>query len=291
MQLNYKNKIRLLVIVSGLLLISKTNGQKCETDLYGFQIGQYRETASNEFGKSYKHDKFEDGYVYEAFIIKPDTSLYIVFEYAAEDTGIIWSIQITGTNTATDLGFHNLKLGVPEAHIISLFGKPTEIVDIGEYGKRLDYDSSNYSFEINPKGVLSSIKIKNTWSSKDLKLGSDTPSFKKIVKAFTSSSNKEISAMVAPDLEIYEGKKAIFFKRNMGSEIENDKSGVFRLIKKISRNLENINTKDTTVYDENLRLYENGGSSYVIKIYKGSAIKEIVLRYINGRYKVWEIKT
>src|SRR5688572_2804614 len=96
-----------LLTVFTLLLTIQVYGQTFYSDLYGFKLGQYRETAKLELGNPFQYGKFEDGFVYEAFLIKPDTSLYIVFEYAARDTNIIWSIQVSGYNATTDIGFKN----------------------------------------------------------------------------------------------------------------------------------------------------------------------------------------
>ena len=131
-----------------LLMLSKVNGQTKVTDLYGFRLGQYRETASNEFGKPFLQDKFEDGFEYEVFLVKPDTSLYMVFEYAVEQTDIIWSIQISGKNTTTDIGFKGLRLGADKKQVEQILGKPENKEDAGVYGKRWDYEKTNYSIEI-----------------------------------------------------------------------------------------------------------------------------------------------
>lgn len=119
-----------------LLTLLKVSGQTTVTDLNGFRIGQYRETATNEFGKPFKHDKYEDGFENEVFIIKPDTSLYMIFEYAAGHTDIIWSIQISGSNTTTDFGFKGLKLGLDKKEVQRVLGKPVKKDDMGEYGEK-----------------------------------------------------------------------------------------------------------------------------------------------------------
>ena len=82
-----------------------------EEDLNGFKLGQLRICPSNEFGSPFLKDRFEDGFEYEAFLLRPDTSLYMVFEYSNIDLKIIWSIQIYGS--AYDPNFLDLKLGMP----------------------------------------------------------------------------------------------------------------------------------------------------------------------------------
>jgi hypothetical protein len=66
------------------------------TDLYGFRLGQYRVVPKNELGEIIQQGKFDDGFEYEIFLVEPDSSVYLIFEYPDYDTNIIWSIQITG---------------------------------------------------------------------------------------------------------------------------------------------------------------------------------------------------
>jgi len=117
------NRITVTMILL-LLTLLEVNGQTIVTDLYGFRLGQYRETATNELGKPFLQDKFEDDFEYEVFLVKPDTSLYMVFEYAAGQTDIIWSIQISGSNTTVDIDFKGLRLGTDKKQVERILGKP-----------------------------------------------------------------------------------------------------------------------------------------------------------------------
>jgi hypothetical protein len=75
------------LLIIGLTL--QTQAQQFYTNLYGFKLGQYREAAKNQLGKPFLSAKYDDGFEYEVFLLKPDTSLYIAFEYAAGKTNII----------------------------------------------------------------------------------------------------------------------------------------------------------------------------------------------------------
>ena len=142
------------IAITFLLLFTllEANGQTTITDLNGFKIGQYRETATNEFGKPIQQDKFEDGFEYEVFIVNPDSSLYMVFEYAAGHTDLIWSIQISGINNTKDIGFKGLKLGIDKKEVERILGKPNKKDNIGEYGERWSFDKTNYTVEIAKSG-------------------------------------------------------------------------------------------------------------------------------------------
>jgi hypothetical protein len=271
-----------------LLAMLKVSGQTVVLDLNGFRIGQYRETATNEFGKPVQQGKYEDGFEYEAFIINQDTSLYMVFEYAEGHTDVIWSIQISGNNTTTNIGFKDLKLGIDKKEVLRALGKPVAKDDIGDFGEKWNYDKTNYSVEISKSGKLSSVKITNTYLSDTPDLNK-LPKFASVVKLLTSKNNAEIASVLAPGVEIYRNDQTLFFGKSLKTEIETDYSKIFQTIREISNELDKINTSDENVYEENVRLVLGQNPMHVIKIKKGHAIKEIVFDYINGQYLIWEI--
>ncbi len=271
-----------------LLTLLNVSGQETVTDLNGFRIGQYRETATNEFGKPFQQNKFEDGFEYEVFIIKPDSSLYMVFEYAAGHTDVIWSIQISGSNTTTDIGFKGLKLGLDKNEVQNVLGRPDNKEDMGEYGEQWSYDDTNYSVEISTTGKLSSVKITDNFSDNmpDVK---KLPKFDKVVKLLSSKDNAEIASILAPGIEIYYKDQTMFFAKSLKTEIETDYSKIFQTIREISKGLDKINTSDESSYEENVRFVLGQKTKHVAKIKSGHIINEIVFEYINGQYLIWEI--
>jgi hypothetical protein len=271
-----------------LFTLLKVSGQSAVTELNGFRIGQYRETATNEFGKPVRHDKYEDGFEYEAFIINADTSLYMVFEYAAGHTDVIWSIQISGNNTTTDIGFKGLKLGLDKKEVERVLDKPDKKDDMGEYGEKWSYEKTNYSVEISKSGKLSSVKITDNYSSNTPDVNK-LPKFANVIKLLTSKNNADIASIVAPGIEIYYKDQTMFFNKSLKTEIETDYSKIFQTIREISKGLAQIKTTDENSYEENMRVALGQNIKHVIKIKTGHTIKEIVFDYINGQYLIWEI--
>lgn len=271
-----------------LLTLLNVNGQETVTDLNGFRIGQYREAATNEFGKPFQQNKFEDGFEYEVFIIKPDSSLYMVFEYAAGHTDVIWSIQISGSNTTTDIGFKGLKLGLDKNEVQNVLGIPDNKEDLGEYGEQWSYDDTNYSVEISTTGKLSSVKITDNFSD-NMPDVNKLPKFDKVVKLLSSKDNAEIASILAPGIEIYYKDQTMFFAKSLQTEIETDYSKIFQTIREISKGLDKINTSDESSYEENVRFVLGQKTKHVAKIKSGHIINEIVFEYINGQYLIWEI--
>ena len=279
------------IIYTILLLLSmllEVNGQAIVTDLYGFRLGQYRETATNELGKPFEQDKFEDGFEYEIFLLKPDTSLYIIFEYAAEQTDIIWSIQISGSNTTTDIGFKDLRLGIDKKQVERVLGKPDAKKDVGDFGEKWTYGKTNYSIEISKNGKLSSVKIMDTYSNNPPD-ASKLPKFENVIKLMSSKNNADIARILSPEIEIYYKEQTLFFGKSLKTEIETDYSKVFNTIREISKELNKINTSDINSYEENMRLTLGQTPKHVIKIKTGHTIKEIVFAYINEQFLIWEI--
>lgn len=280
-----------LYIIILLLFTTVVNAQNYVQELYGFRLGQFREALSNELGKPLQTDTFADGFQYDTFLLKPDTSLYMICEYAAENTNLIWSIQLTGVDSLVDVGFSGIHLGISKESIVKKFGKPTEAVDIGEYGQRWEYGKSNFSFEINPRGKLSSIKIRDI--SSEVYPGVDVkkiPRFSDVVAILTSGDNRKIAGILAPDVELYRDSSVFSLKKALQTEILTDYSRVFSTIKDWASDLKTLDLKSPDAYEENGRLKEGEKPMHVIKIHQNHQIKEIVMKYFWGKYVIWEIQ-
>jgi hypothetical protein len=279
----------LTFLLTGLIL--QTQAQQFYTELYGFKLGQYRETAQNQLGEPFQSEKYDDGFEYEVFLLKPDTSLYIVFEYAAGRTDIIWSIQVAGSDSTVETGFKNAKLGINKDQVEKYFGTPETVEEIGEYGHKWAYGKSNFSVEVNTKGQLSSIKILD--NSSELFPGapdlSKIPAFEKIQKTLNSSNNADILSLLSGDIAVIINDTAYFFKRSFATEQSSDYSKLISRIRYISKDLSNVNTKKHGEYEENMRLTLGEAPSHIIKIKKGHMINEIVLKYYGGKYLIYEI--
>ena len=268
----------------------KADGLQFYSELYGFKLGQFRDAAKKELGNPIKYGKFEDGFIYEAFLLKSDSSLHIVFEYAARDTNQIWSIQVSGKNNSTDIGFRNIKLGIDKAQTEEFLGKPSSSEDIGEYGQRWAYDKTNFSVEVNTKGRLSSVKILNNSNELFPKQNSEKlPTFEKIQRTLNTGTNNEILDLMCGDLEFYYKGEIYSFQKSFKTEENTDYSKLISIIRKISKDLTTVNTKNDKEYIESIRVYERGEPNHVMKFISGHMIKEIVFKYYGGRYLIYEI--
>jgi hypothetical protein len=289
-----RNFMKHLIKIALILLVVwnvSAQSQKYFLELNGFRLKQYRETAQSEFGKPDRSGKLDNGFEYEAFLLNPDESLYMVFEYSPDRNDIIWGIQITGTDATADFGFQGLKFGMSSAQAEKILGKATGKVDVGEYGQRWEYKNSNFSIEINPEGKLSSIKIKDAPpESESLPDAKKIPQFAGVLKTLTSKDNAEMAKMLAPDMELYLDKQTLFFGRSLRKEIAADSSKIFAIIRDLAADLKTVNVKNADEYEENLRMTLGQDPKHVIKLKKGHKIREIVFKYEWGQFLIWEVK-
>ncbi|GAT62946.1 hypothetical protein [Paludibacter jiangxiensis] len=285
-------KIQFLVLILlGFIGFTSAFAKEFQTDLNGFRLKQFRTVPKNELKNLLQKDKFEDGFEYEMYAIKPDTSVYMTFEYDKADLNVIWSIQVTGRAKGYDCKFKGLTLGMSKDEVEHTLGQPSSKVDAGEYGTRWEYEGTNYSVEINSQNQLSSIKIMNI-SDKFFPRVDATmiPSFEQFSAVIRSGDRKKIINLLDPDIEIYEKNETYSFERAIDSEIDSDASGVFRRIETIKARLELVNPTDSTQYEENIRIMEGRTPMHVAKIKTAKNYTEIVFNWTFGKYRIWEIK-
>jgi len=277
-----------LLIVHGLLTVA--TAQPNIIDLNGFRLHQTRESPINEFGVPDKSGRYDDGAEYDAFLLKENPNLYMVFEYPDADSGINRSIQITGSDPTTDLGFRGLRMGMSSVDVEKELGIASKKVDIGEYGTRWEYNKTNFSIEIGSNGKLSSVRIRtiaeNVYPDPDVK---KLPKFDVILKILTTGSNNDLAQIFAPDTEIYRDGKTLYFSHSMKTEIARDASKMFSTIRELAKELGTVNTKNAAEFEKNARIGLGEPLKHVMKFKKGGKVKEIVFKYLWGEFLVWEI--
>lgn len=278
-----------IILVLTLLISFNGISQDLVNELNGFKLNQFREAPTSEYKKPLQKRTFDDGFEFELFLLKPDSTAYMIFEYANWDKNIIWSIQLFGDDENLNPNFKNLKMGMSKENLIKEIGQPSSIKSVGKYGEMLEYDNANYSFEINTKNRLSSIKIKELYSEyfPEPKL-EKIPAFNSILESL-QGDNQEISEILSPGLEVYQNDEIIFFENSWQNEIENDLSGIYSLIRESIVGLEKVDSSNIDEYEENMRLTLNQNIKHVLKFKKHPKIQEIVMKWEFGKYLIWEI--
>jgi hypothetical protein len=285
-------KKQILILIILFLNSSFIFSQDIITELNGFKLRQYKEAVKSEYNKPFQVNNFDDGFVAEIFLIKPDSTAYVIFEYPSWNKEIIFSIQIYGAFKEIDPQFKNIKMGISEIELTKIVGKPSNSKEIGEYGKVLEYENTNYSFEINKSGKLASIKIVDNYNEIYPKPNVEKlPSLEKIKSILNSNNSKNISEILSPEIEIYLENETLFFKQSWEKEINSDFSTIFKNISEIIKGINEVNSSDENQYEENMRLVIGENPKHVLKFKTGIRIKEIVMKWENGKYLIWEIKT
>lgn len=262
--------------------------QNIVSELSGFRLGQMREVTHNELGEPDMSGKQGEELAYEAFLLKEEPELYLVFQYHKSEPEIIYSIQITGSDQTNDPGFRGLRFGASPKDVEKVLGMPSNKADAGEHGTRWEYEKGNFSVEINKLNRLSSIRISDERSD-----GSDpeyklVPKFTDLVKKLQTGSNLEISEILSPGMEIYEGEKTRFFKRKFRTEVATDNSGVFSAIRRLAKELSQVDPSKAAQYEENMRMRYGRDPLHVLKFYKLKGITEIAFTWDGRRWLIWE---
>ena len=283
-----KRALPVFLLLQAMLQVS---AQKLDfqESLNGFMLGQYRDAARTSYKEPLIVDVHEDGVEYEIYLLKPDTSLYMIFEYAPQSRDLIWSIQVFGKGYDPD--FMGLTLGMSESEVTEIMGRnPDFTKSAGQYGKQIAYDSCNYSFEINPSGELSSIKlIDESYLYFTGSTDEQPPRFSEIKSLLNAEENAEIAEILAPDLEVYVGDTVYYFKSSFQAEMATDYSGIFELIRQYASELEEIVEGNQEAYEQNIRLSVGSNPMHVIKFTDSYRIRELVFKYQYDRYMLWEI--
>ena len=285
-------KIHLLVvtIVIGLILPFTTVAQNIISELSGFRLGQIRAVTHNELGEPDKSGEQPDELSYEAFLLKEDPQLYMVFQYHKSEPQIIHSIQITGSDESNDPGFRGLKFGVGPKEVEKALGPPTKKMDAGEHGTRWEYDKANFSVEINKSNKLSSIRISDEREEGGDPEYKSVPKFGELVKKLQTGSNAEISDLISPGMEVYEAEKVLFFNKKFRSEIATDSSTVFATIRRLAKELSQVDSTKEAEYEENMRLRLGHDPLHVMKFYKLKDITEIAFKWDGRKWLIWEFR-
>ena len=155
-----------------------------------------------------------------------------------------------------------------------------------------EFENTNYSFEINNNGELASIKIVDNYNEifPDPKV-EKIPSLEKIKEVLNSNNPKIISEILSPEMEIYLADTTLFFKQSWENEINSDSSKICKTISEIIKGINEIDVTDENQYEENMRLTLGENPKHVLKFKTGIKLKEIVMKWEDGKYLIWEIKT
>lgn len=278
-----------LIVFLGVTLSLSAQTQLVE-ELYGFQLGQYREVTENELGKPASTVYLEDSSRVDFFYLSPDSSTHIGFIYLYGSSEI-YSIQLTGESAARS--FNKINLGDTSGDLISIFGEPDtistqEFDDISAVN--YFYENRNYSF-IFKEETLNSIKIWDPFIEPNYESENFTlPELSSVINILNTNNRKGIVPRLSSGLEIFYCDDIITWKKSIKSEIDNSKASLFEFLLNEQYGLITLTKYDSIPAEMHLRMIEGHGSFPVYKFGEETLFEEIVFAFQQGQYKVWEIK-
>jgi len=257
-----------------------------QTQLNGFYLWQYANSAKDVFGKPFKTLDNQNSTLM-AYSVSDHS--YMVFESPKRKfIEYITSLQITGYPTKM-VPFEGLTLGDSREKVDRLLGPPKRSKkEKGTPYTLCFYDPANYSLEFDQHNRLYSIRL---WADKELldaRPDANVPDpWVQFREAVLAKNVPAILKMLRPDIEIYKesntltahGRFADFLMHPDKAFIETligDKRSVRAALKQSQAS-------------EELRLIQGVGVGLVYKFYKGSIVSEIVFFPYNGQNRVYEI--
>lgn len=259
-----------------------------EKVLYGFGLGQSKSAVKNEFKTPFKTGTYNDGSQYEIYLLNPDKSAYIVFEYQVSQPDVIGAIQVSGSDSSIDLGLKGLHLGDDKAKVEKALGKPHNSQKVEGEGELWNY-GNYYSLEFSEEGKLSSFKMMNNYRF-EIPDVNQSKSFSELVQILQTGNNEAIMNVISPGIKINYIGKSVFFSKSLKSEIKNDTSNVFSTLRQISNGLEALDVKNPYMFEESAISEPGKRQQLIYKIKSAHIINEIILELNGGRFLIKEIK-
>jgi hypothetical protein len=123
-------------------------------------LGDKKGKVFDQYGQATEVRESPDGVTAYMFVLDKQKKLYVAIEAFPFDKEYIWSIQVSGADKTPLKGLLGIEIGSEEKDVLSVFGKPTDRTVLKDVpGEFLEYKGRNYSFELNEKKRLRSIKI------------------------------------------------------------------------------------------------------------------------------------
>lgn len=278
-----------LLLFSSLLAWSQA-APASQVELNGFLLGQYIKAADGTFGKPYEVRKAEVDSTDHIYVFDKAHSGYMVFEASSDRGEQIISIQIAGKAATPMRPFLGLVLGDSKSKLLQAIGSPTKVEHEKDYDVDLyTYAHRNYSFEVDPEGKLSSIRISGYVGFTD-KPPSGFPDVEQLRRVIVGCDVDGLLTLLAGGIEIYKGDKTYDFARAARTELQERNSDVHRFLLGESDSLRSAFTTEKFDPDMQIRIYEKVPPGSVAKFDHSKVVKEVVYRFEAGTWKVWEIE-
>lgn len=254
--------------------------------LAGFALGQWKNIPSQVLGKPYMADTTLLGVNFEAFKHPAGKDMVLVAEYTSGTNSVISSLHLSSWESNQHTGFLGLEFGMNQEQVKKILGKPSDILSIGEYGSRWDYENANFFLEIDLKGKLWGIKVfdkpGNAINTGNLPL----PSFYGFIQALKESNNRVFWEQVAPQLVVKNGKKEYRFNNAWNLETEFDQSGLLKLLTQVQCKLAASDTLNRKVCVQSLLPKVNQPPAIQVVFKNNCGFNELIYEAVGDKYRL-----
>lgn len=260
-----------------------------EVELAGFLIGQYRRAVHHELGKPIESRVTDDKWIYEFHKLKPDTSVYALFKYAAWDTTRVYAIQVNGDKFDEMHAFRGLKLGASLDAVTKVFGKSNEVETVSDPPLNVHYyDNKNYSFEIDKSGHLFGIQIYGKILSN--KVTDKLASLHGFKNAVITKNVDSLMHYLSPDVEIISEHKELAIAGSARAEFTKNTEFMHKLLGE-TNSVWYAFAKERVEGEGELKTFGEGNHHFtVFKFYESEVLSEVIFYPHAGKWKVFEIK-
>lgn len=198
----------------------------------------------------------------------------------------IYAIQLTGKEVERQ--FYGINLGDKEKKLESAFGKPDTIL-IQDFNKK---QSTAWKYKkLNLSVLLTDDRIESIriWDEYEKK-GYNTPTLEDLLAIIHTGNKSKIADILSPGLEVYYCGKVITWKNSFHKDIYVETASVMDFITNKNYGIATLSGKEKLIHNDELRFIVGSGTFPVIKFPEDDLITEIVLKYEQGRFKIWEIE-
>ncbi len=252
----------------------------------GIFIGQHADVLKSEFGKPAGESKGNRNSKYVFFSLEGDADGYVAFQFMPQKPDIIFSIQITGSETAKMSPFLGLKLGASKKEVVEKIGTPSEKNKAGK--KELwQWKDRNYTMLMDSNGRLSSIKISGHHGFPNQP--EEFNGLKRFYLALKSRNTDKIIRHIMPNIEIYTKGNLSTPERPLRKEVNNKNSKLMRSLVYSKQSVLSELDKLGINHPAAMRMTLDEGIGFVYRIQGSQYIDELVFSFIGGEWRLWKV--
>jgi hypothetical protein len=261
-------------------------------ELYGFLLRQGPEAFEKKLGKPLHSGDAGENSRYFAYELSKTSDSYLVAVFR-ELEGHLQAVRIelTGDKGSPEPShFFNLELGSSEKEILDQLGKPEEVSHEDDANVDLwAWPSRDYSLEVNSEKKLYSFQIVDSLQApvgaanvKNARL------FVEAVNSLVKSASEEtLLKLLSGDISCANGKYHMLSDGSAREQLLRSNDGLRSCLRQAAEAL----TPDALTHaDTNIRVYTKATPTSVVKFPASCKTKEIVFRWEEDAWRVYEVE-